>query len=346
MREKGLYQERPPRRYRLTVLTSTDCNLGCGYCFQNTGRDPGGKNRPPRIAHTRLTSARITDILDFAQQQMSTAGLEKLYILLFGGEPLLNPRGCLELLARAADYGLSSAGMISNTTLLTPELARQLYDLGLRSIQVTFDGDRDQHDLTRVRRSGGGTFDSIIANMVRASQVAPLRWVLRVNVSDRNYATVDSLLGQLAERLELDRCTIYIAWVGDIGIGYANKLLRSTQLVEDFLSWRVRARELGCRIARPGPRTPCPTCSFDNGRYGATVNADGTLASCWETAGKPGWEVGTVTSGYLPADQSRNRWISCGDGRSVIDDDATVEAFENAVDAAYLDYLDRAGQLQ
>jgi uncharacterized protein len=36
----------------------------------------------------------------------------KLRILLFGGEPLLNPRGCLALLARAADYGMSYAWMI------------------------------------------------------------------------------------------------------------------------------------------------------------------------------------------------------------------------------------------
>ena len=346
LRARGLYEERLPQSYSLTVLTSTDCNLGCGYCFQNTGQDLSGKNRPPRISHTRLTSTTITAILEFAQRQMSAAGLEKLRILLFGGEPLLNPRGCLELLARAADYGLESARMISNATLLTPELARQLTDLGLNKVQVTFDGDRDRHDLIRVRRSGGGTFDSIIANMVRASQASPLRWNLRINVSDRNYLTVDGLLDQLAGQLEPGRCSIYFAWVGDTGIGYANELQRTARLAEDFLRWRVRAREMGFQISRPYARTPCLTCSFDNGRYGATVNADGTLSSCWETAGKPGWEVGTVVSGYLPTERVKDRWISCLDKRSYADDDATQAAFEDAVDAAYLDYLDESGQLR
>lgn len=346
LRARGLYEERLPQSYSLTVLTSTDCNLGCGYCFQNTGQDLSGKNRPPRISHTRLTSTTITAILEFAQRQMSAAGLEKLRILLFGGEPLLNPRGCLELLARAADYGLESARMISNATLLTPELARQLTDLGLNKVQVTFDGDRDRHDLIRVRRSGGGTFDSIIANMVRASQASPLRWNLRINVSDRNYLTVDGLLAQLAGQLEPGRCSIYFAWVGDTGIGYANELQRTARLAEDFLRWRVRAREMGFQISRPYARTPCLTCSFDNGRYGATVNADGTLSSCWETAGKPGWEVGTVVSGYLPTERVKDRWISCLDKRSYADDDATQAAFEDAVDAAYLDYLDESGQLR
>jgi uncharacterized protein len=345
LRSSGLYDTKPPSFYSLTVLTSTDCNLGCGYCFQNTGQDLSGKNRPPRISHTRLTSGTITTTLEFAHRQMSAVGLEKLHILLFGGEPLLNPRGCLELLARAADYGLKSAGMVSNATLLTPELARQLADLGLGYVQVTFDGDRDRHDLIRVRRSGGGTFDAIIANIVRASQASPLRWSLRVNVSDRNYGTVDGLLDQLADQLEPGRCRIGLAWVGDVGIGYANGLRRTARLTEDFLRWRVRAREMGFQVSKPGARFPCLTCSFDNGRYGATVNADGTLASCWETAGKPGWEVGTAASGYLPAEQVRDRWISCLDNGSNADDDATPAAFDDAVDAAYLDYLDESGQL-
>lgn len=346
LRASGLYDGNLPDIYSLTVLTSTDCNLGCGYCFQNTGQDPSGKNRPPRIAHNRLTSATITSILEFARQRMSAVGREKLFILLFGGEPLLNPRGCVELLARAADYGLDNAAMISNATLLTPELARNLSDLGLSTVQVTFDGDRERHDVIRIRRSGGGTFDSIVANIARASEAAPLlRWHLRVNVSDRNHASMDGLLGELTERLDPSRCGIYFAWVGDTGIGYANNLRRSEQVTHDFLRWRIRAAEAGFKVSRPRAQAPCLTCSFDDGRYGATVNADGTLASCWETAGKPGWEVGSVASGYIPAGQVKDRWISCLDNRSYADDDTARITFEDAVDAAYLDYLDETGQL-
>src|ERR1700735_974847 len=42
LREQGLFSAAPHRTYALTVLTSTDCNLGCAYCFQNTGQDPVG----------------------------------------------------------------------------------------------------------------------------------------------------------------------------------------------------------------------------------------------------------------------------------------------------------------
>ncbi len=346
LRERGLFSSAPPRSYALTVLTSTHCNLGCGYCFQNTAQDPAGGTRPPRIARTRLTSRTITSVLDFTRQRMAESELERLRILLFGGEPLLNPRGCLELLERAQDIGLTSAWMISNATLLTPALARQLSDLGLDSVQVTFDGDRPDHDRIRVGRAdGGGTFDTIVRNIVRASEAAPIRWTLRVNVSQDNFAGVDRLVERLAEALDPARCTLYFARVGDVGIGYANDLLHTGELPAAFSRWQRRALELGFTVTRPGSRRPCPTCGHAGGRYGAVISADGTLASCWETAGKPDWEVGTAADGYQPGERTEKRWIACEDLYRYDEDGRTLAAFRDTVDAALLDHLYETGRL-
>lgn len=345
LRDKGLFTSTQDHLYSLTVLTSTDCNLGCGYCFQNTGQDLGGGNRPPRIAHSRLTSRAITNVLEFAGRRMAEMGTEKLSILLFGGEPLLNPKGCLELLTRAADYGLSSAWMISNTTLLTPVLARELWDRKLRFIQVTFDGDRPDHDRIRVRRSNGGTFDAIVENMAAASQAAPLAWALRVNVSHQNYRGIDTLLERLAAALDISRCTLSFDQIRDMGVGYANDLGHDGDLSAEFARWHRTALELGFKVPRPRSSLPCRTCGYGDGRYGAVVSPDGTLSSCWETAGKPGWEVGTATAGYLPPEVTRPRWKSCGDLYDPPPDDPAVAAFHDAVDAALLDYLAETGRL-
>ncbi|MEV6979229.1 radical SAM protein [Kitasatospora sp. NPDC093806] len=347
LREHGLLTAAPtPQSYALTVLTSTHCNLGCGYCFQNTAQDPAGGSRPPRITRTRLDADTITDILDFTRRRMAAADLTKLRILLFGGEPLLNPRGCLELLERAADHGLAYAWMISNATLLTPALARQLADLGLRSVQVTFDGDRPDHDRIRVRRTeGGATFDAIVRNLARASAASPLRWTLRVNVSHETHQGVDALIDRLAGALDPARCTLYFAQVGDVGVGYGNDLLHTRDLSARFTRWQRRALDLGFTVTRPQPHRPCTTCGHGDGRYGAVVSADGTLASCWETAGKPDWEVGTVTTGYLPGTVTRDRWIGCADLYRRAEDRRTLAAFHDTVDAALLDYLDETGRL-
>ncbi|WP_043468260.1 radical SAM protein [Kitasatospora sp. MBT66] len=346
LREAGLLTAPAPRSYALTVLTSTHCNLGCGYCFQNTAQDSAGGSRPPRIARKRLTSRTITEILDFTDRQMAAAELAKLRILLFGGEPLLNPRGCLELLERAADHGLASAWMISNATLLTPALATGLADRGLRSVQVTFDGDRPDHDRIRIRRSeGSGTFDTIVGNLARASEASPLRWIFRVNVSQETYQGVDSLLDRLAAALDPARCTMYFAQVGDVGVGYGNDLRHTRDLSARFTRWQRRALDLGLGVTRPQAHRPCATCGHGDGRYGAVVSADGTLASCWETAGKPDWEVGTVSGGYLPGALTRDRWVGCEDLYRRDEDRRTLAAFHDTVDAALLDYLDETGRL-
>lgn len=345
LRESGLYSPPPHHLYSMTVLTSTDCNLGCGYCFQNTGQDPSGGNRPPRIRHVRLTSEHITTILDFAGRQMAAAELDKLSILLFGGEPLLNPRGCVELLTRAADYGLASAWMISNLTLLTPTLAKSLWDAKLRFIQVTFDGDKPDHDRIRVRRSSGGTFDTIVDNIVRASEATPLTWALRINVSHRNHGGIATLLSRLADTVDTARCTVSFDQIRDMGVGYGNDLDYTRNLSASFVSWQRQALELGFKVPRPQANLPCRTCGYGDGRFGAVVNADGTLASCWETAGKPGWEVGTASTGYLPSEQTRDRWISCGDRYDPSPDAKYVMAFRDSVDAALLDYLAETGRL-
>ncbi|MFE2233026.1 radical SAM protein [Streptomyces sp. NPDC059442] len=346
LRESGMFTPTRVRAYALTVLTSTHCNLGCGYCFQNTAQDQAGGSRPPRIARTRLTSETITSILGFTERQMAAVGLEKLRILLFGGEPLLNPRGCLELLERAGALAPTSAWMISNATLLTPSLARRLAGLGLTSVQVTFDGDRADHDRIRVGRAdGGGTFDKIVRNIVKASEVSPLRWTLRVNVSQETYDGVDPLIDRLAAALDPARCTLYFARIGDVGVGYANSLLHTGELSAAFTRWQRRALDLGFTVSRPGSRRTCVTCGHADGRYGAVVSADGTLASCWETAGKPDWEVGTVTDGYLPGAETRERWIACQDLYRYDENATTLARFRDTVDTALLDYLHETGRL-
>jgi len=43
------FETDPPESiYSITVLTATQCNLGCDYCFQNLTMAPEGSHAPPR----------------------------------------------------------------------------------------------------------------------------------------------------------------------------------------------------------------------------------------------------------------------------------------------------------
>jgi uncharacterized protein len=345
LRDQGAYSPRTVKSFSLTVLTSTACNLGCGYCFQNTALDPTGGDRPLRIDRKRLRRSTIDRIVDFTADRMARAGLDRLYLLLFGGEPLLNPRGCLDLLERAAPLGPGMATMTTNAVLLSPGLATELTAAGLRGVQVTFDGSRDDHDRIRVRHDGGATFDTIVRNVGRASEVTDLRWNFRVNVSHRNFDRIGELFGQLTDRVDPRRCAVTFAWVGDAGFGYGNELRHVGEVSDGFVRWTVAALAAGFGVSRPSMRTTCQICSTPGGRHGAVVNADGTLYSCWQSAGKPGWEVGTIEEGYLDVATVPERWTTCGYEYDQAAAPVMAE-FADRVDAGLLDHLHATGRLQ
>lgn len=345
LRAQGMY--RVPRRktFNLTVLTTTHCNLGCAYCFQNLAQDESGGTAPPRISYARLNSATITKILDFTRRQMAASELSRLHITLFGGEPLLNPRACVELLEAATPLGLRSADMISNGTFLNGTMVKRLRELGLRVIQITFDGDQPDHDTSRVKRTGGGTFDTIVTNVRDVLETTELTIAFRVNVTTQNLPGIDRLIDRLADRLDASRCGIYFKIVGDVGNGFHNDVTATDRLTQTFIGWHRHALARGFKVGRPRERMPCPACSFPGGTYGAVVNADGTLSSCWETAGKTDWQVGTVADGYLPDQVNSPRWTTCEEDYLNFGDADAWDRLHDTVDAVLMDDLAALGRL-
>jgi uncharacterized protein len=340
----GAFRPRTPASFSLTVLTTTTCNLGCGYCFQNTGLDSTGGARPPRIKRAWLDADTVDRIIRFTRDRMAQCELDRLFLLLFGGEPLLNPRGCLTLIERAKTVGLDRCVMTTNAVLLTPRLAQQLYAAGLDGAQVTFDGSRTDHDRIRVKRSGAATFDTVVRNVAQATEATGLNWNLRVNVSHHNFDGISDLLDQLSADLRPDRCTMTFAWVGDAGFGYRNALRHIDDVSDAFADWSITALKAGFRVVRPSMRTTCHICSLPGGKYGAVVNADGQLYSCWQSAGKPGMEVGSIDGGYHEVSTVSDRWVRCGYEYDQADP-ALVEDFQDRVDGRVLDYLYTSGRL-
>lgn len=327
----GITARRPVESYALTVLTDTGCNLGCRYCFQNTGPAAPGRFDPPRLASATLTPATAAAITTFALDRMRQAGLSKLYLLLFGGEPLLNPIGCVDLLRRCAAAADTTAAMVSNGTLLRPRIARQLHELGLRRVQVTLDGPRRIHDRTRVSRGGRGTFDSILDNVAAAQQATDLRFTVRINLTAAVLPEVAGLLDHLTTRISAPDTLLELAPILDAGAGLtlAAGGGRADAAAELVIAAYRRATALGFRTPRPTDGR-CAFCTERDGLAGAVVNADGVLYSCWESAGRPGYQVGTVATGYR--DYPPETWVSCAAS-------AGGRRFTDLVDAGLLDLI-------
>ncbi|MGE5812986.1 MAG: radical SAM protein, partial [Acidobacteriota bacterium] len=122
---------------------------------------------------TLETAERIGNWIDARVDEVRPG---KLALMFFGGEPLLNLPVMYYLAERAHTIARSrelpvSISIVTNGLLLTKEIVERLLPLGLTSVKVTLDGDRDTHNRMRPLRGGQGTFDKIVRNV---AQVADL----------------------------------------------------------------------------------------------------------------------------------------------------------------------------
>jgi uncharacterized protein len=185
----------------VTVLTTLQCNFACDYCYQG---DHGDYNKFAEKMSME-TAARVAGWID---REMDRVGPERVVLTFFGGEPLLNLPVLYDLSERvhrsAERRGIPlRISIITNGLLLTEDIVDRLQPLGLQSVKITLDGDRDAHDRMRPLRGGQGTFDRIIENIRR---VAPrVRINIGGNFDETSMDSFPALLDFLSEQEFADR---------------------------------------------------------------------------------------------------------------------------------------------
>jgi uncharacterized protein len=182
----------------LVIAPSLQCNMNCYYCYEENKTDLSLKSDDSEL------------LFNFIKSRLIKNG--KLGITWFGGEPLL----CKDFIVNASSNLVAlcqsmnvtySFRMVTNGYLLDSETAKELYDNGITSIQITFDGSRKEHNLVRQSELDKGnnkdSFDRITNNIKYASEF--LKIIIRVNVSYKNIDNMSLLLKQLNEAGLVDK---------------------------------------------------------------------------------------------------------------------------------------------
>jgi uncharacterized protein len=182
--------------FRVTVLTTLQCNFACGYCYQ------GDHGVHDRFAE-KMTLATAARVADWIERRMDEIAPARFSMMFFGGEPLLNVPVIDYLAARlhAASRGRDipmSFTIVTNGLLLTRELVERLVPLGLSGIKVTLDGDRDAHNRLRPLRGGQGTFDKIVARIREVADLCPIG--IGGNFDEESVASYPALLEFLSQQ--------------------------------------------------------------------------------------------------------------------------------------------------
>ena len=150
----------PLRTYVVKVVSR--CNLNCDYCYMYNLQDRTYRNQPPSMTPV-VRDALVQRVRDHARRH----GLNRVHMIMHGGEPLLFRRDRLAEWVRSVRAGLRpevepAFSMQSNGVLLDQSWIDLLADLEVR-IGISVDGPREAHDLHRVDRQGRGSFDDVVA---------------------------------------------------------------------------------------------------------------------------------------------------------------------------------------
>ncbi|MCZ8521076.1 MULTISPECIES: PapB family radical SAM/SPASM ranthipeptide maturase [Paenibacillus] len=139
----------------LILFMVQECNLRCTYCYAGDGEynDKG-----------RMSIDVAKGAVDYL---IRTSGERKdLYLIFFGGEPLLNYNLVKETVLYAEQQGQIhnkrfSFSMTSNGTLITSEIEQFIIEHKI-GVQISIDGDKETHDHNRFYKGRVGSYDKII----------------------------------------------------------------------------------------------------------------------------------------------------------------------------------------
>ncbi|NLE05874.1 MAG: 4Fe-4S cluster-binding domain-containing protein, partial [Crenarchaeota archaeon] len=151
---------------KLDIPITDRCNFICPYCFEK-GRK--------RLGITKLDNSVFDNFKKSIFKYLScriTDKTKKLYVVWYGGEPLVESDNILKLNDAFIEYCnakniIYEQEIITNGFLLNDYFIDNIKRQNLSHIQITLDGDKEYHNLRRTTPEKIDTFTTIIANILK-----------------------------------------------------------------------------------------------------------------------------------------------------------------------------------
>ncbi len=286
----------------IMAVMSLDCNLACTYCYE------GGQ----RGSH--YMSAETADqLVRFVEKEFLQSGAKDIVLEFYGGEPLLS-FDLIREISRRLKASVENAArkycftLVTNGTLLTADVVRELIPLGLERARVTLDGPPENHNLYRPFVSGAGSFEVIIENLRDVSGL--IKVGVSGNYTRENYREFPRLLDIFADK-ELTPDKISHVMFAPITETLGEHLVPefSEGCVSADEPWLVEASlYLREEILRRGYFTPkvAPTVCMIESRNNLVVHYDGAIYKCPAFIGHENLVAGHLETGLRDYRESHN----------------------------------------
>lgn len=154
-------------KYQLSgcyIELTSRCNLRCKHCYNESG-----------ILREEISLEALNNILGCYDENVYP------FITLSGGEPLLHPK-FWDILKTIKDSGVQNILLITNATLITPDIAKRLADSKI-AIQVSLNGSTAAtHDLL----CGKGSFEATLNGLHNLVDAGAERVLVRFTMAQCN----------------------------------------------------------------------------------------------------------------------------------------------------------------
>lgn len=291
-----------------TILLTWACNFKCIYCYEGAGE---------KFKHT-MTKETADSVVKFLINTANNNSLNRLHIILFGGEPLLNIDIGFYILEKLKSYctdnnKILSCSMVSNGYLLNREIIENLIKYNCDFIQITLDGTPEIHNNRRIAKDGSNTFDTIINNIkILDEYYDKIKCIIRINIDKKNYKEVVPLL-------ELLKYNNIINAKVDFGIVH-----NSTEACKDYNNNCFSEEELGDLLDEMWnnakrysfSRYPRLNRKFNfcglYCNYNYAISPKGELYKCWEMVGDEKHKMANIDTNGNTVDLKYNffEWMT------------------------------------
>ena len=295
----------------LAILSTEACNFRCTYCYED-------------YAKGDMSTETIQAIKKYVAAQAPI--LRHLSVSWFGGEPLVAAHVIEELsaffLEICAQYGIKyDAEILTNGYLLDDALFAKTINWQIKRYMITIDGPERIHDTRRHLTDGGGTFQTILHNLLAMKETAfDFEVFLRTNFDNDNVSVLTEWIAQLGERFGHDRrFQTYFRPVGRMG-GHndANLPICDAHIIDEKI-WEFTdlAIDHGVGVSSLVENALMP---FGSTCYAVKPNSfvigsDGMLYKCSVAFHEPVNQVGKLLDdGTLELDYDKLAyWVTTGD---------------------------------
>lgn len=272
----------------LTIAPTMACNFGCVYCYQGEHNEVKKMSKDVQESIVKFVKSKIRKI-------------NSLSITWYGGEPLLAvdviENLTNEFLKLCKENNVSYyASIITNGYFFTKDVAQKLRDFNISTVQITIDGPKEYHDSKRPLKNGGGTFDTIIENLIATKGIFPNKISLRINTDQYNQNKVKDVIEILKQHHLENDVYPYLGHVDTTNDFYATEKCLTP---EEFLNIKEQFQKKVDKITSCKefsinyPRVKLNSCIADS-VSGYVIDPDGKLTKCWCDIGHDEYCVGNI----------------------------------------------------